>query len=70
MIARGFFLFVGVIVFFIHNDQAERVNRSKHRRARADDNFSAALPDLVPFIVAFPGRKMAVQHGDQRRQRA
>src|SRR5205814_933369 len=47
-----------------HDDQAERIDRSKNGGAGADDDASSALPDLVPFIVTFTGGEMAVQHGD------
>ncbi len=40
-------------------------NRRKNRRARADDDARAALADLVPFVVAFTGGQVAVQHSDE-----
>ena len=65
MVARRLFLFVSVLVLLIHNDQTQRIDRRKNRRAGADDNAGASLPDFVPFIMAFAGREMAVQNGYQ-----
>ena len=70
LIARRFLLFVGILVFLIDNDQSQRVHRREHGGARADDNPGAALANLVPFIVPFARRKMAVQHRHQRSRRA
>ena len=68
VIARRFLLLVGVLVFLVHDDEAERFDRRKNRRARADDDARAALANLVPFIVAFAGGKMRMQHRDERLQ--
>ena len=65
VIARRFLLLVGMLVLFIHDDEAERIDGREDGRARADDDARAALADLVPFVVAFAGGEMAVQHGDQ-----
>ena len=51
VVARGFFLFVGMLVLLVHDDEAERVHRCEERRARADDDARAALANLVPFVV-------------------
>ena len=51
-----------MLVFLVHDDQAERIHRREDGRARADGNSRAALPDFVPFIVPFTGGQMAVQH--------
>ena len=59
VVARRFLLFVSVLVFLVHDDEAERFDRRKNRRARADDDARAALPNLVPFIVPFAGGQMA-----------
>jgi hypothetical protein len=69
VVTRRFFLFVRVLVFLIDDDQAERLDRRKNRRTRADHNAGATLADFVPFIMAFAGRKMTVQNCDQRLQR-
>ena len=70
VVARRFLLLVGVLVFLVHDDEPERFDRREDGRARADDDAGAALADLVPFVVAFAGGQMAVQHGDERLQRA
>ena len=66
MVAGGFFLFVGVLVFFVHDDEAEGVNGGEDGAAGADDDAGAALADFVPFIVAFAGGEVAVEDGDER----
>ena len=70
MVTRRLLLFVRVFVFLVHDDEAERFNRRKNRRARADDNPRAALANLVPLIVALAGGQVAVQDGDQGPQPA
>ena len=57
VVARRFLLLVGVLVFLVHDDEAERFDRRKNRRTRADDDAGAALANFVPFIVAFAGGK-------------
>ena len=57
-----------MLVFLIHDNEAERLNRRENRRTRADDDAGAALPDFVPFIMAFAGGQMAVQNGNERLQ--
>ncbi len=59
VIARRFLLLVSVLVFLVHDDEAERFDRRKNRRARADDDARPALPDFVPFVVPFAGAKDA-----------
>ena len=70
VVAGGFLLLVGVLVFLIHNDESKRINGRKDGGARPDDDAGAALPYLVPFIMALARGEMAVQHGDERLQRA
>ena len=70
VVARRFLLLVGVLVFLVHDDQAERLHRREDGRARADDDPRAALANLVPLVVPLAGGQMAVQHRDQRLQRA
>ena len=66
VVTRRFLLLVGMLVLLVHDDEPQRIDRRKDRRARADDNSRAALTNLVPFIVTLARREMAVQHGDQR----
>ena len=69
VVARRLLLLVGVLVLLVHDDQAQRLDRRKDRRARADGDPRAALADLVPFVVPLAGGQMAVQHRHQRLQR-
>ena len=55
MVARGLLLLVRVLVFLVHDDEAERFDRRKNCRTRADDDARTALADFVPFIVTFAG---------------
>ena len=52
-------------MLLVHDDEAERIDGREDGRARADDDAGAALADLVPLIVSFTRREMAVQHGDK-----
>src|ERR1041385_5172785 len=70
VISRGFLLLVGVLVFFVDDDQTQRLDRSEDRRARADSDTGASLANFVPFIMALARGKMAVKNGDQGTQRA
>jgi hypothetical protein len=70
VVAGGFLLLVGVLVFLVDDDEAERFDRGEDGGAGADDDAGAALADLVPFVMAFAGREVAVQDGDERAQRA
>ena len=65
MIAGRLLLLVGMLVFLVHDDEAQRVHRRENGRARADDDACAALANLVPFIMALAGGQMAVQHRDE-----
>ena len=51
VIPRRFLLFIGGLVFFIDDDEAEIFERREDRAARADDDARAAGMNLVPFIV-------------------
>ncbi len=70
VVAGRLLLLVGVLVFLVHNDQAERLDRRKDGGARADGDPRAALANLVPLVVPLAGGQMAVQHCHQRLQRA
>ena len=67
MIARRFLLFVGVLVFFIDDDEAEILERREDCAARADDDAGAAGVELVPFVVPLAFGEMAVKNGDHIR---
>ena len=57
-----------MLVLLIDNDQPQRIHRREHGGPRADHDPRQPLPYLVPFVMPFPRRKMAVQHGHQSRQ--
>src|SRR5207237_7434528 len=62
VIARGFFLLVSRLVFFIDNDESELLQWGKDRAARTDHDPRAPGMDLVPFVVALAFGQMTVQH--------
>jgi len=55
-----------MLVFLVHDDEAERFDGRKNRRTRAMTMRARALAYLVPFIVAFAGGQMAVQDRHER----
>jgi len=60
----GAFLFVGVLVFFIDDDDAEIGEGGKDGTARADDDFGFAAADAVPLVEAFALGEVGVENGD------
>ena len=70
MVARRFLLLVGVLVFLVHDDEAERLDRRKNRRTGANDDAGTALADFVPFVMAFAGGQMRMQDRHERLQSA
>jgi len=65
VVARGFLLFVGMFVFFVDDDEAERVDGGEDGGASADDDTGPALSDFVPFVVAFSGGEVGVEDRDE-----
>src|ERR1041385_4717434 len=59
-----------MLMLFIDDDESERIDRRKDRRARANDDARATLSNFVPLIVPFSRGKMRVQHGDKSAQRS
>src|SRR2546421_302915 len=59
LIARGLFLLVGGIVFFIHDDEREvfRFDRSKNCGAGPDNDAGLAAADAVPLLGTLVGRE-------------
>ena len=51
-------------MLFIHHDQSQARDRSKHRRARAYHNSCLAGTYAMPLLRALIGRKRRVQNGD------
>ncbi len=60
VITRRLFLFVGVFVFFIDNDQAEILERRENGAARPNHDPRAARIYLLPFIMTFTFGQVAV----------
>ena len=50
VVAGGGFLFVGVFVFFVYDDDAEVLERGEDGGAGTDDDAGFAFADAVPFI--------------------
>ena len=63
MITRRFLLFVGRLVLFIDNDEAEIFQRRENSAARANHDPGAAGMNFVPFIVSLAFGEVAVQNG-------
>ena len=49
-------------MFFVDDHQAQLVNGSKHRGARADHDVHLTAPNPMPLIVPFAVREPAVLH--------
>ena len=64
VVAWGAVLFVGVLVLFIDDNDAEVGEGREDGTARADDDARFALADTVPFIEALALGEVGVQHGD------
>ena len=65
VVARGFLLLVGVFVFLVHDEKAQRFDGREDGRACADDDPGAALANLLPLVVALAGTQVAVENGDE-----
>ena len=65
MVARAFLLFVGMLVLFVDDDQAEVIDGSEDGGAGADGDAGAFLADFLPFVVTLAGGEVAVQDGDE-----
>ncbi len=69
MITRRLLLLVGRLVFFIDDDESEVFERREDGAAGADDDARPAGLNLVPFVVPFAFRELAVQDRDRVRLR-
>ena len=58
MVARSAVLFVGVLMFFINDDDADVGQRCENGTAGADNNLCLTGTDSVPFIKAFALREV------------
>ena len=68
-VAKALLLLVGRVVFLVHHDQAQALERSEDRRARSDDDARVARVRSAPGIAALgPGQPR--MHGDHARAEA
>ena len=51
-------------MLFIHDDEAETLQRREDRRAGADGDLRFAARQAAPFVEAFAAGQAAVQHGE------
>ena len=51
-------------MLLVDHDEPQFLQRSKHGTPRADDNPRPTGADLMPLVMAFPLREVAVQHCD------
>ncbi|MPN03027.1 hypothetical protein SDC9_150250 [bioreactor metagenome] len=51
MVLRVFVLFVGALVFLVHNDDAKILNRGENGRTRADNDIGITAVNFAPLIV-------------------
>ena len=65
IVPRGrIILFVGSVVFFVNDDQAQVFDRCKNSGPRANDDCAFSRANFAPRIVAFSARQRAVQDRD------
>jgi len=61
-ITRRFFLFIGILVLLINDNQPEIFQRREHGTASANDDAGAAGMDFMPLIMPFSLGQMTVQN--------
>jgi len=64
VVFRRVFLFVGGLVFFIDDDEAQVDDRGENGGASTDDDAGFATADAVPFVESFALREIGVENGD------
>ncbi len=64
IVTRSLILFVGGIMLFIDDDQAEFRQRRKNRRARTNHHVDLGARNTAPLIDAFFAGESAVQDAD------
>ena len=64
VVARGFFLFVALVVLLVDEDEAEIRRGRKDGGARADDDGRVAAANAAPLLAAFIGREGGVEQRD------
>ncbi len=64
VVARGFFLLVGRVVFLVDDDQREIGDRREDCGPRADDHARVSALDAVPLLGALAVGECGVQDGD------
>ena len=64
LITGRFLLFIRRLVFLVDHDQPELGQRCEDGAAGADNDARMPVVDLVPFVVAFAGGEMTMEHRD------
>lgn len=64
VVAGRVFLFIGIFVFFVDEDEAEVGEGSEDGGARADHDAGESFADAVPFVEAFSLGEVRVEDGD------
>ena len=60
---RGGFVFIGVLLLLIHDDQTDIFQGGKHRATGAYHHLNLSPADAFPFIQPLPHRKGTVKDG-------
>ena len=62
VVAGGVFRLVAALLLLIQNDQAQTLQRGKHRRAGAHHHAGLSPPNPLPLVIALPRPQRAVEH--------
>ena len=65
MVARAGTLLVAGLVLLIDDDKAQVVERTKERRAGADDHAGRTAGDHIPLVQTLARRKTRMEHSDR-----
>ena len=64
VVARHFFLLVGVVVLLIHHDERQVGHRREHGRACSYHNVGFAIADALPLLGALVVAEGGMQDGN------
>ena len=64
MVAGGFLLFVGLLMFLVDHYQSKILDGCENGGAGANDNPGLSIVNPVPFVMTFAVGEMTVQHGN------
>ena len=68
LITRRFVLFIGSVLFFVHNDETNICRRSKERRAGADNHPRFPAANAKKSVVTLGNGQAAVDDDDVVRE--